>query len=43
MLRALIDEKGLDKDWIYILIHALELGVTVDEIIEFFNQEPRPK
>ncbi|WP_084821929.1 DNA-binding anti-repressor SinI [Bacillus sp. SA1-12] len=42
MLRALIDEMGLDKEWIDILLHALEVGVTVEEIIEFFNQEFRP-
>ncbi|MGM7722137.1 DNA-binding anti-repressor SinI [Metabacillus sp. Hm71] len=43
MLIELIKEKGLDKDWTELFLHALEIGISVDEIIEFFNQESRPK
>ncbi|WP_197089607.1 DNA-binding anti-repressor SinI [Bacillus sp. SA1-12] len=42
MLIELIKEKGLDKDWTELFLHALEIGITVEEIIEFFNKDPRP-
>jgi hypothetical protein len=38
LLAAIINEKGLDKEWVDIALHALEIGMSVEEIIDFFNK-----
>lgn len=35
-------EKMLDKEWKELILSALEMGISVKEIKDFFNQCPRP-
>ncbi|QNF27396.1 MULTISPECIES: anti-repressor SinI family protein [Metabacillus] len=43
MLSSLIIEKGLDKEWVELILSALEIGISVEEIKAFINQSPRPE
>ncbi|MFK2825964.1 anti-repressor SinI family protein [Bacillus sp. B190/17] len=42
MFSSLIDKNGLDKEWVELILHARDLGITVDEIREFLSQSLRP-
>ena len=35
-------EKSLDKEWEELILEALKIGISVEEIKEFFNQYSRP-
>jgi DNA-binding transcriptional MerR regulator len=35
---TLNDEKELDKEWVELILEALNTGISVEEIKEFFNQ-----
>ncbi|NWQ39135.1 DNA-binding anti-repressor SinI [Bacillus sp. EB106-08-02-XG196] len=37
MLRTLLDEKELDKEWLALILEAINLGLTVDEIKDFLK------
>ena len=35
---ALTSEKELDKEWVELIKEALELGISIEEIKDFFNK-----
>ncbi|TDL74013.1 DNA-binding anti-repressor SinI [Rhodococcus qingshengii] len=37
MLTPLLDEKELDKEWLYLILEAQNLGITIDEIKDFLK------
>ncbi|QGQ45896.1 anti-repressor SinI family protein [Metabacillus sediminilitoris] len=37
------DEIILDKEWEELILSALEIGITIEEIRDFFNKYPSPK
>ncbi|QNF29902.1 MULTISPECIES: anti-repressor SinI family protein [Metabacillus] len=43
MLSSLVDENRLDKEWAELILYALELGLSPDEIREFLNKSTRPE
>ncbi|WP_110937856.1 anti-repressor SinI family protein [Salipaludibacillus neizhouensis] len=34
--------KDLDKEWVELILQALEIGISTEEIRIFFNQSSRP-
>jgi DNA-binding transcriptional MerR regulator len=44
MLNSLINDKDLDldKEWEELILHALDLGISISEIRDFFNKHSRP-
>jgi DNA-binding transcriptional MerR regulator len=36
-------EKTLDKEWEKLILSALEIGITIEEIRDFFDKFPSPK
>jgi DNA-binding transcriptional regulator YhcF (GntR family) len=36
-------EKSLDKEWEELILSALEIGITIEEIRDFFNKFSRPE
>ncbi|MGG3889964.1 anti-repressor SinI family protein [Metabacillus fastidiosus] len=38
-----LEEKVLDKEWQELILLALNAGMTVEEIKEFFHQPSRPE
>ncbi|MGE6720713.1 anti-repressor SinI family protein [Peribacillus frigoritolerans] len=38
MSNSLFIEKGLDKEWVELILYARELGISIDEIREFLNR-----
>ena len=43
MLRSLIIENGLDREWVELILYARWLGISIDKIREFLNQPSRPE
>jgi hypothetical protein len=43
MLNTLINEKSLDKEWVELILNALKIGISTDEIRDFFNKHSRPE
>ncbi|XQY90660.1 anti-repressor SinI family protein [Metabacillus sp. HB246100] len=35
----MFEDKKLDPEWVHLFLHALELGISGDEIREFFNKQ----
>ncbi|WP_082028244.1 anti-repressor SinI family protein [Bacillus badius] len=42
MFNSLISQNELDKEWVELILHARDLGISIDEIREFLNQSSRP-
>lgn len=38
----LVSNKDLDKEWIELILQALEIGLSIEEIRNFINQSSRP-
>ena len=36
-------EKVLDKEWAALILYALEIGISIEEIKGFFNKQSRPE
>lgn len=35
----MFDNKKLDSEWVELFLYAIELGISPDEIREFFNKQ----
>jgi hypothetical protein len=42
-MNGILGEDKLDKEWEELILSALEIGISVEEIKDFFNQCFRPK
>ena len=38
-----ISEKTMDKEWVEMILLAREMGLSIDEIRDFFKKCPRPE
>lgn len=37
-MTAIVDEKELDKEWFDLIMEARELGISFEEVKDFFNE-----
>ncbi|MBM7602742.1 DNA-binding transcriptional MerR regulator [Metabacillus crassostreae] len=42
MLSSLVSANNLDKEWVDLILIALELGISAEEIKDFLNNSYRP-
>ncbi|WP_084362196.1 anti-repressor SinI family protein [Robertmurraya korlensis] len=41
MLQSIISKHNLDEEWVVLILHALDIGISAEEIHNFLSN-PRP-